>query len=112
MRPELSSGTRPQCIRAKLVARWANREAVTHLEQALGALKKFGDTPESGRQGIDVRCLLRDSLFPLGEIARMLDYLSEARALADHYGDFPRLGRVLGYMTHCYWWMGDLDRAF
>jgi len=97
---------------AKAVARWANREAVTHLEQALGALKKFGDTPESGRQGIDVRCLLRDSLFPLGEIARMLDYLSEARALADHYGDFPRLGRVLGYMTHCYWWMGDLDRAF
>ncbi|MBI2468196.1 MAG: AAA family ATPase [Candidatus Rokubacteria bacterium] len=67
---------------AKAFARWANREAVAYLEQALAALSHLPETRESSEQAIDVRLDLRNSLFPLGEIEKMFAYLGEAERLS------------------------------
>ena len=84
---------------AKAVARSANREAVSCLEQALGALRHLPESPETREQAIDLRLDLQVPLNNLGEIERLLDYLREAEPLAGALGDLPRMGRVAAYMA-------------
>ena len=54
---------------AKALAHSAYREAVTCFEQALTALHPLPDTHEKVERAIDLRLDLRQSLFPLGELA-------------------------------------------
>jgi class 3 adenylate cyclase/tetratricopeptide (TPR) repeat protein len=84
---------------AKAVARSANREAVSCLEQALGALRHLPESLETREQAIDLRLELQIPLNGLGEIERLLDYLREAEPLAGALGDLPRRGRVAAYMA-------------
>jgi class 3 adenylate cyclase/tetratricopeptide (TPR) repeat protein len=84
---------------AKAVARSANREAVSCLEQALGALPHLPESPEIREQAIDLRLELQIPLNSLGEIERLLDYLRQAELLAGALGDLPRMGRVAAHMT-------------
>jgi hypothetical protein len=84
---------------AKAVARSANREAVSCLEQALGALRHLPQSPETREQAIDLRLELQIPLNSLGEIDRLLDYLREAELLAGALGDPPRMGRVAAHMA-------------
>ena len=72
----------------------AHREALASFEEALEALRRLPDTPESREQGIDVRLELRGSLYPLGEFGRMMAYLGEAEAMASAISDEGRLGLV------------------
>jgi len=90
---------------------FAHREAVTFYEQALTALRHLPVTRESLEQGIDLRFDLRNALFALGELERILGYLQEATALAEKLGDQRRLGWIAAYLTHYYWRMGDHARA-
>jgi len=76
---------------AKAVARFANREAVSCLEQALGALPHLPQSPETREQAIDLRLELQVPLNGLGEIERLLDYLREAEPLAGALGDLHRM---------------------
>ena len=85
---------------AKAVARSANREAVSCLEQALGALRHLPPSPETREQAIDLRLDLQVPLNILGEIERLLDYLREAEPLAGALGDPHRTGRVAAYMAY------------
>jgi class 3 adenylate cyclase/tetratricopeptide (TPR) repeat protein len=83
---------------AKALARSAYREAVTCFEQALAALHPLPDTHQKIERAIDLRLDLRQSLFPLGELATGLGYLREAEGLAGTLDDPRRLGWVSAYM--------------
>ncbi len=78
----------------KAQRRSAHREAVTTFEEALEALRRLPETPETREQGIDVRLELRGALYPLGEFERMLTYLREAETIAGAISDERRLGLV------------------
>src|SRR5215470_6980676 len=76
----------------KAQRRSAHREAVTTFEEALEALRRLPETPETREKGIDVRLELRGSLYPLGEFEKMLTYLREAETMAGAISDERRLG--------------------
>ncbi len=67
-------------------------------EQALTALHPLSDTHEKVERAIDLRLDLRQSLFPLGELARVLVYLREAEGLARTLDEPRRLGWVSACM--------------
>ena len=96
---------------AKAFTRSANREAVACFEQALVALKHQPETRETLEQAIDLRFDLRTSLFPLGELERVITYLREADALAGTLADQRRTGYVSVYMGHFLWMTGHSTEA-
>ena len=77
------------------LARAANREAAAFLERALAALGSQAETPEILREVVDVRRLLHQALYPIGELPRTRANLAEAERLAGRLGDPARLCRVL-----------------
>jgi len=91
----------------KALARSAYREAVTCFEQALAALHPLPDTRQKIERAIDLRLDLRQSLFPLGELATGLGYLREAEGLARRLDDSRRLGWVSAYMSGHHVHTGD-----
>ena len=92
-------------------ARSAHRTAVRYFEQALEALQHLPETPETIRQGIDLRLDLRTSLSPLGDFGRMLDYMTEAERLAETLGDRRRLGLISSLLANYFNVMLDLERS-
>ena len=96
---------------AKAFARSANREAVACLEQALAALGHLPETPQTLELAIDLRFDLRNSLFPLGQLEAMLNYLREAERLARALDDPRRHGWVSVYMSQYLWVTGHLAEA-
>jgi tetratricopeptide (TPR) repeat protein len=95
----------------KASSQFAHRQAVAFFEQALVALRHLPETRESLVDGVDLRFDLRNALFALGELEKILDYLHEATTLAETLGDRRRLGWVAAYLTHYFWRMGDHARA-
>jgi tetratricopeptide (TPR) repeat protein len=96
---------------ARASSRCAYRDAVGHCERALDAL---GHLPENRRHielAIDLRFELRNALLPLGERARIPDYLRDAEVLAGVIDDQSRLGRVYAYMAHYQSLLGEQDEA-
>jgi tetratricopeptide (TPR) repeat protein len=96
---------------AAALQRWANREAVAHLERALEALGHLPESRETLEAAVDLRFDLRSALFPLGEYARLGACLREAEALAARLGDLPRLGRAASYLTSHALAVGDHEGA-
>jgi len=84
---------------AKAASRSAYREAATCFEQALIALGRLPETRETIECDIDLRCELRNVLFPLGDHQRIFAHLSAAEALASARNDQPRLARILSYLS-------------
>ena len=84
---------------AKALTRSAYREAVSCFEQALTALHPLPDTHQKVERAIDLRLDLRQSLFPLNELATVWRYLQEAEGLARTLDDPRRLGWVSAYMS-------------
>jgi class 3 adenylate cyclase/tetratricopeptide (TPR) repeat protein len=78
----------------KARGKWALREALASLEEALEALGHLPKTPETQQQGIDIRLELRGSLYPLGDFEKMATYLRQAEAMAIAISDSRRLGLV------------------
>jgi tetratricopeptide (TPR) repeat protein len=84
---------------AKALAHSAYRDAVTCFEQALTALHPLPDAHRRIERAINLRLDLRQSLFPLGELARVPGYLQEAEGLARRLDDPRRLGWVSAYVS-------------
>ena len=84
---------------AKALGHSAYREAADCFEQALAALRPLPDTRQHIERAIDLRLDLRQSLFPLNELSRVLAYLREAEDLARTLDDPRRLGWVSAYMS-------------
>ena len=95
----------------RAVARAANREAIAHLEQALGALRHLPESRETTALTIDIHIELRNALLPLGDLARMGDHLREAEGLARTLGDQHRLGRIATFMVVQCLATGDYDEG-
>jgi class 3 adenylate cyclase/tetratricopeptide (TPR) repeat protein len=81
----------------KVFLRSAHREAATCFEQALDALRRLPEHPDSIAESIDIRLDLYGALGPLGERGRVGALLDEAEALAEAVGDQRRLGRPLTF---------------
>ncbi len=96
---------------AKLFLRSANREAAACFEQALDALRRLPETPDTIAESLDIRFDLRNALLPLGESRRMGALLDEAEALAEAVGDQRRLGRALNYKVVQFRRAGDFGAA-
>ncbi len=92
-------------------ARAAYREAVAHLEQALGALRRLPETRETTELTIDLHLDVRNALNPLGDWARTGDHLHEAEELARTLGDPHRLARIVTFMASQSRDTGDYDEA-
>ena len=95
----------------RAMARAANREAIAHLEQALGALRRLPEIRETTELTIDIHIDLRNALVPLGEWARMGEHLHEAEGLARTLGDQHRLARIATFMVLQCLGTGDYDEA-
>ncbi len=95
----------------RAMARAANREAIAHLEQALGALRRLPEARETTELTIDIHIDLRNALNPLGDRARMGEHLHEAERLARRLGDQQRLARVATFMVVQCLYTGSYDDA-
>ena len=94
----------------RAMARAAYREAVAHLEQALGALRCLPVTRQTTELTIDLHIDVRNALNPLG-LGRSGEHLHAAEALARTLDDPQRLGRIATFMmTRCRD-TGDYDGA-
>ena len=95
----------------RAIARAAYRGAITHLEQALGALRHLPESRETTELTIDIHLDLRNALNPLDDRARMGDHLHEAEVLARTLGDQHRLARIATFMVIQCLNTGDYDEA-
>ncbi len=96
---------------AKAMARWALRDAGTHLEQALTATKHLPPTREAIEQAIDVRFDFRIAIHLLGEVDRGFGLMREAEALAAQLGDEARMGKISLALCTSLWMMGHSGEA-
>jgi tetratricopeptide (TPR) repeat protein len=92
-------------------ARFANREAAAHFERALTALARLPESRATLEQGVDLRLALRNALTPLGDAARTLERLREARGLAEQLEDDARLSRVLAFESNALFLLGEFAQA-
>jgi len=84
---------------ARAFERAAFRQAATYFEQALEALGRLPDTPDTRELALDLRLRLALLWSMLGEYERMLILLREAEALARARNDQARLARVLALLA-------------
>src|SRR5262245_11831147 len=96
---------------SKAMGRSGYREAVTYFERALSSLEHLPKSRHNLEQEIDLRLDLRNVLFPLEELERLLENLRAAESLSEALGDQRRLGRISGYLVHYYTLMGDREKA-
>ncbi len=96
---------------AKAMARSANAEAVSWLEQALGALASLPPGRATTELAVDIRFDLRNAFFALGDLPALERVLTEAGELVGELGDRRREGWVAAYMSHYHWRAGDLVRS-
>ena len=89
----------------------ATGEAVECFEQALLALRRLPQTPETLHKALGLRLNLRDALWSLGQITKIREQLVEAEAIADQLGDQRGLGMVACFRCHYFWSVGELDAA-
>jgi tetratricopeptide (TPR) repeat protein len=79
----------------RTMARSSYGAAAGLLREALRALERLPETPDTLAQAIDTRFELRLALIPLGRYQDVLAVMREAEGLATRLGDRARLGRVL-----------------
>jgi tetratricopeptide (TPR) repeat protein len=95
----------------KAIARSAHREAVGYFEQALSTLSHLPETSNTREQAIDLRLALRSTLWPSGDLERILALLREAEALAEALDDPRRLAQVSLFLSVQCRYMGIHDQA-
>ena len=96
----------------KAETRSAYREAVSCFENALTALEHLPQDRETLELALDVRFDLRTSLFPLGKLERVLEYLEQADHLSEKLDDRLRQAWASVYKCHYYWVTGQSARAY
>ena len=95
----------------RAMAQGANRDAITHLEQALVAVRRLPETRESAELTVDLHIDVRNALLSRGDLARTGVHLQEAEVLARSLGDQRRLGRIATFMVIQRLASGDFDAA-
>jgi tetratricopeptide (TPR) repeat protein len=95
----------------RAMARAAYREAIVHLEQAVGALRRLPESRDATELAIDIHIDLRNAFLPLGKLERRREHVHEAEMLARTLGDAHRIGRIAGLMVDEHLNAGDYDEA-
>ena len=95
----------------KAASRSLHREAVAYFDQALAALNHLPESRERVTEAIDLRLDLRNSLHPLAEHDRIVEYLAGAERLAVSLADPLRQARVHGYLSMHFGVVGPPARA-
>ncbi|MBI2528976.1 MAG: AAA family ATPase [Candidatus Rokubacteria bacterium] len=85
--------------------------AVEFYEQALEALGRLPESPETGRLGVDVRLALRAPLWRAGQLDRLFEIFKEAEGLATRHGETDRLDVVYSFFTQYHWAKGEQREA-
>ena len=96
---------------SKAMGRSAYRGAVIYFDRALASLEHLPKSRPFIEQAIDLRLDLRNALFPLEELDRLVENLRAAESLSEGLGDQRRLGRISSYLVHYYTLMGDREKA-
>jgi class 3 adenylate cyclase/tetratricopeptide (TPR) repeat protein len=95
----------------KAGARSANREAVTFLEQALGALGHLPESRETFVQSVDVRLDMRPPLLQVGRLEEIRRLSEDAAKMAEQIGDEARQARAYSYLINYHYLRGEPARA-
>jgi DNA-binding NtrC family response regulator/tetratricopeptide (TPR) repeat protein len=93
-----------------LLAREANREALSCFDEALAALGRLA-AGQDAALGCDIRFELAEALYRTGDLGRLMSVAREAQALAETLGDQPRLAYALGMLAHWLTNEGRYDEA-
>ena len=96
---------------ARAATRWANRDAVAHLDSGLESLAHLAPSDDATRAGIDLRLSGLAPLLPLGNQERMVKLLREAEQMAESIGDHRRLGAVYSQLATALWMASEHERA-
>jgi len=91
--------------------RWALREALASLEQALAALRHLPQTRDNLQRIVDLHVNARTCLVLLGDASTMLEHLDKAGVAAEALGDDARRARVAGHRAHTLWFTGRPRQA-
>jgi tetratricopeptide (TPR) repeat protein len=94
----------------RAMAQGAYREATTHLEQALGALRRLSETRQTTELTIDIHFDLWNALEPL-DWERQGEVIYAAEGLARALGDQHRLARIATFMVDRFLSTGDYNAA-
>src|SRR5262249_7275315 len=78
----------------KAAARSASLDARLYFDQALSIVETLPEPESTLQVGFDIRLELRPTLSQLGEVARMLERVLEAEALAERLHDDRRRGQA------------------
>lgn len=95
----------------KALGRFANRDAVVHIENAITALGALPRDERYLHRAVDLRLQLRDPLFRLGRMDALRRHLLEAGDLAAQLHDTGRLAQLRIFEIHHLWLTGDLAGA-
>ena len=88
------------------LARSAPHEAMQFFEDALDALRRLDAYDATRRSELDLRFLMRNTLFSLGRAGDIGEHLAAASALAELLGDDHAKARALCQGAHLAWQMG------
>jgi tetratricopeptide (TPR) repeat protein len=95
----------------KAAAQSAYAEAVVHFEQALAGLDRQTPSAAVMTRAIDLRFRLRNSLFPLGQMAKDLSHMRRAEEIVAGLGDKLRHAWISAYISRDLSLMGDPELA-
>lgn len=97
------------CMRA--LRRWANSQALAHIETSLGMVAQLPEGDARDRVALDLRLLALAPLVPVGDHERMVQLLLEAEQFARKLNDPKRLAAVQSQLTLGFWMLGHHERA-
>ena len=95
----------------KAARRSASREASSHFERALGALRRLPASRANSELAVDLIVELGRALHPIGEHQRCLDLFREASALAEGLADRRRLARSATLASRALFFLGRYGAA-
>jgi class 3 adenylate cyclase/tetratricopeptide (TPR) repeat protein len=96
---------------ARAASRWANLQAVEHLERGIEVSLRIDPGAEREQLGVDLRLIALAPLLPMGAHERSIALLREAEASAVALDDRKRMARVFTQLGTALWVTGRYDEA-
>jgi class 3 adenylate cyclase/tetratricopeptide (TPR) repeat protein len=97
------------CVRA--ANRWANAQAIAHLDRGMAALSRAEPSPERDTLAIDLRLVALAALLPMGDHERIISLLREAESYARTLGSSAYLAKIYSQLGTALWLRGRYDEA-
>ncbi len=92
-------------------SRWANEQAIFHLERGIEVLNRMAPSAERDELAIDLRLVALAPLLPVGANERLIELLGEAEGFARAREDHKRLAKIYSQLGTAYWVTARYERA-